>query len=89
MDGTEDAFLHFNTFGEQTPKEFLTAAPSKRVPKQIAWGENRSIVVGGGDNGCAYIFDFASTQCVDRLYHSRGQLVQAVAVSIRSYLFKI
>lgn len=61
-------------------REFPTGSPIKRYPKQCAFGENDSIVVGGSDHGAVYVFDRETGRPLDLLRHSDRGLVQTVAV---------
>jgi hypothetical protein len=59
---------------------FLTGTPRKRVPKQVAFGENSKVVVGGSDHGAAYIFDRETGTTLDLIRHADRGLVQTVTV---------
>jgi hypothetical protein len=61
-------------------RNFLTGTPRKRVPKQVAFGENSKVVVGGSDHGAAYVFDRETGTTLDLIRHADRGLVQTVTV---------
>jgi WD40 repeat protein len=54
------------------------------VPKQVAFGEEGKVVIGGSDNGLVYIFDRKTGQIIQTLHHADAGLVQTIAVSINT-----
>ncbi|KAG6375203.1 hypothetical protein JVT61DRAFT_3415 [Boletus reticuloceps] len=58
----------------------LPSPPTVPVPKQVAFGEDARLIIGGSDNGCVYLFNRKSCELLEMLYHSNTGLVQAVAV---------
>ncbi|KAG6329478.1 hypothetical protein ID866_9611 [Astraeus odoratus] len=44
--------------------------PAKTYPKQVEFGEDSAVVVGGSDNGLVYIFDKMSGILLQTLWHS-------------------
>ena len=60
---------------------FPTGKPTKRYPKQVAFGENDNVIVGGSDHGAVYVFDHDTGGPIDLLRHSERGLVQTVMVS--------
>ena len=58
-------------------RNFPTGEPTKRFPKQVAFGENDNIIVGG----TVYVFDHDTGGPMDLLRHSERGLVQTVMVS--------
>lgn len=50
-------------------------------PKQIAFGEEGSVLVGGSDHGVVYFFDTTTGCPLDLLHHSDCSLVQTIMVS--------
>ncbi|KAG1836203.1 hypothetical protein DFJ58DRAFT_847087 [Suillus subalutaceus] len=58
------------------------AVNQKRVPKQVAFGAEGRLVVGGSDNGLVYIFERKSEKLLETLHHSNAGLVQTIAVVI-------
>jgi hypothetical protein len=57
-----------------------TGSAVKRVPKQVVFGENSDVIVGGSDHGKVYVFDGKDGAALDILQHASGGLVQTVAV---------
>ena len=51
-----------------------------RYPKQVSFGEDGRILVGGSDHGAVYIFDTATACPMDLLRHSDCGLVQTITV---------
>ncbi|KAH7873339.1 WD40-repeat-containing domain protein [Lentinula edodes] len=60
-------------------KTFIAEAPLVFFPKQVAFGESETIVVGGTDRGFALVYDVESEEMVQKLSYPRGNLVQPVA----------
>ncbi|KAG1740751.1 uncharacterized protein EDB91DRAFT_1052909, partial [Suillus paluster] len=84
IDNATDGFTLYRLKGKVEPiRTFMTALPSVSVPKQVAFGEEGKVVVGGSDNGLAYIFDRKTGQVLETLHHADAGLVQTIAVSIR------
>ena len=61
-------------------RTFPTGTPIKRFPKQVAFGEDDTVVVGGSDHGVIYVFDRKTGDVLDTIIHSRRGLVQTVTV---------
>ena len=66
----------------QLIKTFKTDPPNIPVPKQVAFGEEGKVVVGGSDNGCIYVFDRRTGELIKTLRHLGTALVQTIAVSL-------
>lgn len=56
--------------------------PRNRRPKQVAFGEDGRIVVGGGDHGKAYVFEKATGHLLETLAVAGDTNVHTVTVSI-------
>lgn len=83
VDNATDGFTLYRLEGKGEPiRTFVTALPSLSVPKQVAFGEEGKVVVGGSDNGLAYIFDRKTGQVLETLHHADAGLVQTITVSI-------
>jgi hypothetical protein len=54
------------------------------VPKQVAFGAEGRLVVGGSDNGSVYIFERKTGKLLETLRHSNAGLVQTIAVGVES-----
>lgn len=65
-------------------RKFLTNPRRPRLPKQVAFGEDDCVVVGGGDMGSVYIFDKRTGANIDTLkhLHSDRGLIQTLTVCI-------
>ncbi|KAI5987195.1 hypothetical protein EDD15DRAFT_2372598 [Pisolithus albus] len=61
-------------------RTYLTDPPTVPVPKQVAFGEDSKLVVGGSDNGRVYLFNRKSGELLSTLHHSKAGLVQSIAV---------
>ncbi|KAG2358556.1 hypothetical protein BDR07DRAFT_1379317 [Suillus spraguei] len=49
------------------------------VPKQVAFGEEGKVVVGGSDHGLVYIFDRKTGETLETLHHADTGLVQTIS----------
>jgi hypothetical protein len=63
-------------------RNFLTGTPRKRVPKQVAFGKNLKVVVGGSDHGAVYVFDRETGTTLDLIRHADRGLVQTITVRV-------
>ena len=61
-------------------RNFPTGSPVMRYPKQVSFGEDGTVLVGGSDHGAVYIFDTATGCPLDLLCHSDSSLVQTITV---------
>lgn len=61
-------------------RNFTTGTPTRKVPKQVAFGEDSRIVVGGSDHGAVYVFDRKTGSPLHILRHSDNGSVQTVTV---------
>ena len=52
------------------------------MPKQVAFGEDCQIIVGGSDHGAVYVFDRRMGQRLDILRHAETGLVQTIAARL-------
>ncbi|KAI6028915.1 hypothetical protein F5J12DRAFT_780425 [Pisolithus orientalis] len=53
-----NGFTMYHLDGAQSIRTFLTdLPPSLAIPKQVGFGEEARVVIGGSDSGCVYIFD--------------------------------
>ncbi|KAJ8581076.1 hypothetical protein M405DRAFT_847264 [Rhizopogon salebrosus TDB-379] len=76
VDNATDGFTLYRLEGEGQPvRTFATAPPSVSVPKQVAFGEEGKVVMGGSDNGLIYIFDRKTGQTLETLHHADIGLV--------------
>ncbi|KAG1867694.1 hypothetical protein F4604DRAFT_1927478 [Suillus subluteus] len=71
VDNATDGFTLYRLEGDGEPVQmFATAVPSMSVPKQVAFGEEGKVVVGGSDNGLVYVFDRKTGQIIETLHHA-------------------
>ncbi|KIJ64130.1 hypothetical protein HYDPIDRAFT_29014 [Hydnomerulius pinastri MD-312] len=59
-------------------RTFITNLPTVPVPKQVAFGEESKIIVGGSDNGSVYLFDWRLGKLLETLQHANSGLVRDV-----------
>ncbi|KAG2746302.1 hypothetical protein P692DRAFT_20739561, partial [Suillus brevipes Sb2] len=77
VNNAADGFTLYRLEGDEEPvRTFVTAAPSMSVPKQVAFGAEGRLVVGGSDNGSE------SGKLLNTLRHSDAGLVQTITVGI-------
>ena len=65
-------------------REYPTGQQTKRFPKQVEFGEESRVLVGGSDHGAIYMFDRKTDLLLDILRHDDDGLSQAVTVSLLS-----
>ena len=65
-------------------REYPTGKPTKRFPKQVEFGKEGRVLVGGSDHGTIYVFDRKTGLVMDTLRHEDDGLSQIVTVSILS-----
>lgn len=61
-------------------RNFPVGKPTRKLPKQVAFGERSKVVVGGSDHGAVYVFDRKTAFPLHVLGHGDG-LVQTLTVS--------
>lgn len=61
-------------------RNFPTGNASRKLPKQVAFGEDTKVVVGGSDHGVVYVFDRKSGLPVHVLRHGDRGMVQTLTV---------
>lgn len=84
MDNAVDGFDLYQLESTAFVRNFPTGTPIQRFPKQVLFGENSKVVIGGSDHGKVYIFDRKSGSLLDTLHHAKRGLAQTIAVSSRS-----
>ncbi|KAG6375696.1 WD40-repeat-containing domain protein [Boletus reticuloceps] len=80
IDNAANGFTLYRLDRLDAIRTYLTAPPTVPVPKQVAFGEDARLIIGGSDNGRVYLFNRKSGELLEMLYHSNTGLVQAVAV---------
>lgn len=61
-------------------RDFPTGTPSRKLPKQVAFGEDSKVVVGGSDHGVVYVFDKKTASPLQILRHGDQGMVQTLTV---------
>jgi outer membrane protein assembly factor BamB len=61
-------------------RTFPTGTPAKLLPKQVAFGEDAKVVIGGSDHGAVYVFDRKTGKPLQVLHHADKGLVQTITV---------
>ncbi|KAG1810517.1 WD40-repeat-containing domain protein [Suillus variegatus] len=85
IDNAVDGFTLYRLEGKgESVRTFAMAAPCMSVPKQVAFGEEGKVVIGGSDNGLVYVFDRKTGQIIQTLRHADAGLVQTITVSINA-----
>jgi outer membrane protein assembly factor BamB len=85
VDNATDGFTLYCLEGTGEPvRTFATGLPSVSVPKQVAFGEEGKVVVGGSDHGLVYIFERKTGQIIETLHHADAGLVQTISVSAKT-----
>lgn len=81
IDNTDNGFnLHKMDTGAHV-RTFETPPAKVARPKQVAFGEEGAVVVGGSDHGVVYVFETATGRTLQVLEHAPGGMVQTIAVS--------
>ena len=57
IDNVAQGFSLYTLEDMQFLREYLTGKPTKRFPKQVEFGEDSRVLVGGSDHGTIYVFD--------------------------------
>jgi WD40 repeat protein len=86
VDNATDGFDLYNIETNSFLRNFPTGIPTKNYPKQVAFGEDAKVVVGGSDHGVVYVFDRKTGNILDVLRHADRGLVQTITV--RSKIIK-
>ncbi|KAG6371103.1 hypothetical protein JVT61DRAFT_10644 [Boletus reticuloceps] len=89
IDNAANGFTLYRLDRLDAIRTYLTAPPTVPVPKQVAFGEDARLIIGGSDNGRVYLFNRKSGELLEMLYHSNTGLVQAVTVSIFMGLYEL
>jgi hypothetical protein len=66
-------------------RNFPTGTPIRRHPKQVTFGENGQVVVGGSDHGIVHVFDRMTGNKLAELRAADGGMVQTVMVRPPKY----
>jgi hypothetical protein len=69
----------------QWRRNYPTGTPIRKLPKQVAFGEDAKVVVGGSDHGVVYVFDKRTGSPLHILRHQDRGLVQTITVRHTSF----
>lgn len=58
----------------------------RRVPKEAAFAEKNSVIVGGSNHGKVYVWNKITGALIQQLNHPDGGMVQAVTVSFKGFV---
>ncbi|KAG1800471.1 uncharacterized protein HD556DRAFT_1230698 [Suillus plorans] len=84
VDNATNGFTLYRLEGDEEPiRTFVTAASSVSVPKQVAFGAEGRMIIGGSDHGSVYAFERKSGKLFETLCHSNTGLVQTITVGVR------
>ena len=78
LDNVLDGLLETNKFLQN----FQTKKTKDKSSKQVAFGEDSQVVVGGSDHGVVYVFDRKTGEILDQLHHAPDGLAPAISVSV-------
>ncbi|KAE9387023.1 hypothetical protein BT96DRAFT_948685 [Gymnopus androsaceus JB14] len=78
---TGESFQLFRLVGLELLQTFATGRPMVYFPRNIVFGEQDRIVVGGTDRGCGHIFQVDDPNQTQILEYPKGGLVQHVATA--------
>lgn len=81
VDNVNNGFSLYLLEDAKFVREYPTGPPTKRFPKQVEFGEDGRVLVGGSDHGIIYVFDRKTGMIVDVLRHEENGLSQAVVVN--------
>jgi hypothetical protein len=79
--GTDGFTLHQLGTGLME-RSFTTGWPLIRRTKQVTFGEDGKIVVGGSDCGTVFVFDRETGAPIDMLRHAPKGMIPVIAVSV-------
>ena len=80
VDNVVDGFdLHKLENGEYI-RMFSTGLAKKPCPKQVLFGEDGKVVIGGSDHGSIYVFDRRTGEVLQVLKHADDGMVQTITV---------
>ncbi|KIK32041.1 hypothetical protein CY34DRAFT_62186, partial [Suillus luteus UH-Slu-Lm8-n1] len=77
VDNATNGFTLYRLEGDEEPvRTFITPAPSVSVPKQVAFGAEGRLIIGGSDHGLVYVFERKSGKLLESLRHSSTGLAR-------------
>lgn len=81
IDNATNGFTLYPLDSGNAIRTFFTDPPSVPVPKQVSFGEESRVVIGGSDSGVVYVFERRSGQLLEKIAHAATGLVQTISVS--------
>ncbi|KAI6013461.1 hypothetical protein BKA83DRAFT_4063380 [Pisolithus microcarpus] len=69
VDNATDGFTLYRLENSQLIRTFATDPPTVSVPKQVSFGEDGKVVIGGSDNGKVYVFNRRTGALIETLPH--------------------
>lgn len=85
IDNTTNGFILYHLDTPDPMSTFITDLPTVPVLKQVIFGKDSKIVVGGSNNGSVYIYEQRSGRVLETLRHADKGLVQTISVSIHAH----
>ncbi|KAF8835327.1 hypothetical protein BDN67DRAFT_984694 [Paxillus ammoniavirescens] len=70
----------FSLHSVETRNLIQSTRPTVCKPKQVAFGEKGSVIIGGGESGVVYIFDRKTNNPIQILCHANEGLIQTIVV---------
>lgn len=80
MDNATDGFTLYHLESGQLVRTFTVDPPTVPVPKQVSFGEDGKVVIGGSDNGSVYVFNRRTGVLIETLSHTAATLVPTITV---------
>ncbi|KAI6029985.1 hypothetical protein EDC04DRAFT_2605598 [Pisolithus marmoratus] len=80
VNNATDGFTMYCLESGQPVRTFITTLASIPIPKQVAFGEESKVMIGGSDTGCVYVFSRQMGALIETLSHTNTTLVQTIAV---------
>lgn len=83
VDNAKDGFSLHQLDGATFIRSFAPRVPLKNTwPKQVAFGENGNVVVGGSDHGAVYIFEKRSGHTLQIMEGPQHLLMHTITVRL-------
>ena len=82
IDNMAQGFSLYTLEDMQFLHEYLTDKLTKCFPKQVEFGKDSHVLVGGRDHSTIYMFDRKTALVVKTLQHEDNGLSQALTVSV-------
>jgi hypothetical protein len=82
FDNGDDGFRAFTFPGLRDCGKYAADSSEQFCSRPVVFGEGGDILIGGGEQGRAIVYDKVSMKQLQSLSHKRGKLVQALAVGV-------